>query len=214
MWLTPHSLLCNADGSHPSRTGPKKKHGTVDEVRTVSRFIDDHEWTFSCSLFSNFQLVSSPTSNGCSCFGVKSLRRWVCLLYPNCARLECTELFLLTSIWLCKCKVSPLNVTCQHRGRREVDRLLWKCDGTREEIRFRFSVKRTSPFKSEWASVQSTTGSRCVRISGSNVGYTMFRGSVKGTGHPLHSPVSPSLPHTCFTMCHRVSAGLYSYTQP
>jgi len=31
-------------------------------------------------------------------------------------------------------------------------------------------------------SVQSTTGSRIVRISGSNVGYTMFRGSVKGTG--------------------------------
>ena len=44
------------------------------------------------------------------------------------------------------------------------------------------------------ASVQSTTGSRGVRISGSNVGYTMFRGSVKGTGFPLHSPVSPSLP--------------------
>ena len=43
------------------------------------------------------------------------------------------------------------------------------------------------------ASVQSTTGSRCVRISGSNAGYTMFRGSVKGTVYPLHSPVSPSL---------------------
>ena len=41
------------------------------------------------------------------------------------------------------------------------------------------------------ASVQSTTGSRGVRISGSNAGYTMFRGSVKGTGYPLHSPVSP-----------------------
>ena len=44
------------------------------------------------------------------------------------------------------------------------------------------------------ASVQSTTGSRGVRISGSNAGYTMFRGSVKGTGYPLHSPVSPALP--------------------
>ena len=43
-------------------------------------------------------------------------------------------------------------------------------------------------------SVQSTTGSRGVRISSSNAGYTMFRGSVKGTGYPLHSPVSPSLP--------------------
>jgi len=36
------------------------------------------------------------------------------------------------------------------------------------------------------ASVQSTTGSRGVRISGINAGYTMFRGSVKGTGYPLH----------------------------
>ena len=41
------------------------------------------------------------------------------------------------------------------------------------------------------ASVQSTTGSQGVRISGSNAGYTMFRGSVKSTGYPLHSPVSP-----------------------
>jgi len=32
--------------------------------------------------------------------------------------------------------------------------------------------------------------SRGVRISGSNAAYTMFRGSVKGTGYPLHSPVS------------------------
>jgi hypothetical protein len=44
--------------------------------------------------------------------------------------------------------------------------------------------------------VQSTTGSRGVRISGSNAGYTMFRGSVKSTGYPLHSPGSPSLPPT------------------
>jgi hypothetical protein len=37
------------------------------------------------------------------------------------------------------------------------------------------------------ASVQSTTGSRGLRISGSNAGYTMFGGSVKSTGHPLTS---------------------------
>jgi len=69
-----------------------------------------------------------------------------------------------------------------------------KCNGTRAETRFLFSVKRTSPFKSAGASVQSTTGSQNVRISGSNAGYTMFRGSVKGIGFPFHSPVSPSLP--------------------
>ena len=43
------------------------------------------------------------------------------------------------------------------------------CDGTSAETRFHLSVKRTSPFKSTEASVQSTTGSRVVRISGSNV---------------------------------------------
>jgi hypothetical protein len=32
---------------------------------------------------------------------------------------------------------------------------------------------------------------RCARISGSNAGYTMFRGSVKSTRYPLHLPVSP-----------------------
>jgi hypothetical protein len=72
-----------------------------------------------------------------------------------------------------------------------IGRLRLKCDGTRAETRFRLSAKRTSPFKSAGASVQSTAGSGGVRISGSNAEYTMFRGSVKSTGYPLHSPVSP-----------------------
>ena len=70
-------------------------------------------------------------------------------------------------------------------------RLILKRDGTCAETSFRLSAKRTSPFKSAGASVLSTTDSRGVRISGSNAGYTMFRGSVKSTGYPLHSPVSP-----------------------
>jgi len=74
-------------------------------------------------------------------------------------------------------------------------RLRLKCDGTRAETRFCLSANWTSPFKSAGASVQSTTGSRVVRISGSNAGYTMFRGSVKSTGYPLHSPVSPPVRH-------------------
>jgi hypothetical protein len=61
-------------------------------------------------------------------------------------------------------------------------------------------------------SVQSTTGSRGVRISGSNAGHTMFRGSVKGTGYPLHSPVSPSLPLPCVIVCHHISTGLHLLT--
>ena len=73
-------------------------------------------------------------------------------------------------------------------------RLQFKCGGTRAETGFRLSAKRTSPFKSTGASVQSTTGSRGVRISGSNAGYTVFRGSVKVPAthsirhFPLHFP--------------------------
>jgi len=50
-------------------------------------------------------------------------------------------------------------------------------------------------------SVQSTTGSWGVRISGSNAGYTMFRGSVKGTGYP--TPFA-SFPFTYPPVRHRV----------
>ena len=57
-------------------------------------------------------------------------------------------------------------------------RALLKRDGTRVESRFGLSAKRTSPFKlAGGGSVQSTTGSRGVRISGSNgsnAGYIMF----------------------------------------
>jgi hypothetical protein len=93
-------------------------------------------------------------------------------------------------------------------GQAEVRRLRLKCDGTRAENRFLLSGKRTSPFKSAGASVQSTTVSRGVRISDSNAGYTVFRGSVKSTGYPLHSPVSPSLPLPRVTVCHHISTGL------
>ena len=66
---------------------------------------------------------------------------------------------------------------------------------------FRLSAKRTSPFKSAGASVQSVTGSRGLRISGSNAGYTMLRGSVKGTGYP---PPFASFPFTSPPVRHRV----------
>jgi hypothetical protein len=48
-----------------------------------------------------------------------------------------------------------------------------------------------------------------MRISVSNAVYTMFRGSVKSTGYPLHSPVSRSLPLPCVTVCHHISTGVY-----
>jgi hypothetical protein len=84
-----------------------------------------------------------------------------------------------------------------------------KCDGTRAETRFRLSAKRTSQFKSAGASVQSTTGSRDVRIRGSNAGCSMFRGNVKSNGYPLHSPVFPFTSPPGVTVCHYISTGLY-----
>jgi hypothetical protein len=90
-----------------------------------------------------------------------------------------------------------------------ISRLRLKCDGTCAETRFRLSTKRTSPFKSAGASVQSTTGNRGVRISVINAGYTMFRGSVKSTGNPFHSSVFPSLPLPCVTVYHHTSTGVY-----
>jgi hypothetical protein len=70
-----------------------------------------------------------------------------------------------------------------------------KCDGTRAQTRSRLSAKRTSPFKSaRRRRFSRLLAAEVCAISGSNAGYTVFRGSVKGTGYPLHLPVSPSLP--------------------
>ena len=70
-------------------------------------------------------------------------------------------------------------------GRAETKR-----DGTRAETRICLSAKRTSSIKSAGGSVQSTTGSRGVEET---------------SGYPLHSPLSPSLPLPCVTVCHHVS---------
>ena len=77
-------------------------------------------------------------------------------------------------------------------------RLHLKCDGTCTETRLHLSGKHMSPFKSAGVSVQPTTGSWGVRISSRNAGYTMFRGSVKSTGYPLHL----SFPFTSPPVCH------------
>jgi len=78
-----------------------------------------------------------------------------------------------------------------------------KRDGTRAETRLRLSPKRTSPFKSAGASVQSTAGSRGVRISGSNAGYTMFRCSVR----VLATHSFTSFPFISPPVRHRVPSG-------
>jgi len=107
---------------------------------------------------------------------------------------------------------STENCSSLRAQRQTISTGQFKCDGTRAETKFRLSA-RASPFKSAGASVQSTTGSRGVRISGSNTGYTIFRGSVKGTGYLLHWPVSPSFPLPCVTVCHHISTGIYHLLQ-
>ena len=118
-------------------------------------------------------------------------------LCPNCTHLD--------EGWSCSTMIyKPLT---QIYGTGQL-----KCEGKRAKTRFRLLAKRTIPFKSPGASVQSTTGSRGVRVSGSNgsnAGCTVFRGSVKSTGYPLHSPVSPSLSLPCVTVCHQISTGVY-----
>ena len=128
-------------------------------------------------------------------------RKWKTANACHCRRINVRHIISDVRDW-CKPSVAVWS---------DCDRGQLKCDGTRAETRFRLSAKRTSPFKSavgggmREASVQSTTGSRGVRISGSNAGYNMFRGSVKGTGYPLDSPFSPSLPLQCVTVYHHIS---------
>jgi len=48
-----------------------------------------------------------------------------------------------------------------------------------------------------------------VRISGSNAGYTMFRGSVKGYWLPTPFASFPFTSPPCVMVCHHISTGLY-----
>jgi len=128
-------------------------------------------------------IASAPFHLNVSQFrGVTSVSYWHCFLL-RVRNIACCRkrYFIMQSHYF-------VSSSCVSRGQL-------KCDGTRAETIFRLSAKRTIPLKSvRGASVQSTTDSRGVCISGSNAGYTMFRGSVKGTCYPPHSPVSPSLP--------------------
>jgi hypothetical protein len=139
-----------------------------------------------------------------------------CLLLTKKHRLSSVTAFylqrnsLLSTLFLKNVQsvsfLQSLNYLWSHKS--TAGRLHLKCDGTRAETIFRLSAKRMSPFKSAGATVQSTTGSRGVRIGGSNAGYTMFWGSVKSTGYPLHLPISPLLPLLCVTVCHHISTRL------
>jgi len=122
----------------------------------------------------------------------------VWLPYSRYIRMHPQSMSIKTEIW-------HVISGCQHFW----GRLCLKCDGTCAETRFCISAKQKSLFKSA-GGVKSVDywQPRCVHQH-SNAGWTMFRGSVKDTGFPLHSPVSPSHPIPYITMCHHVSAGLY-----
>jgi hypothetical protein len=92
---------------------------------------------------------------------------------------------------------------------REVD-CVWNVMAHAQKPDFFFRQNGLVHLNRRGASVQSNTVSRGVRISGINARYTMFRGTVKSTGYPLHSPVPLSLPLPCVTVCHHISTGLYS----
>ena len=93
-----------------------------------------------------------------------------------------------------------------------VDRARLKRDGTRAETRFGLSEKWTSPFKSAGESVQSTAGSRTVRISGQTMDRPCSEVQCKSSGYPLQPPISPSLPLPRVTVCHHVSDGPYFHS--
>jgi hypothetical protein len=78
---------------------------------------------------------------------------------------------------------------CNAEG--SIGRLRWNVMAHAQKPDFVFRWNGRVHLNRREASVYSTTGNRGVRISGSNAGYIMFRGSAKSTGYPLHSPVSP-----------------------
>jgi hypothetical protein len=88
-------------------------------------------------------------------------------------------------------------------------KLRLKCDGTHAETRFRLSAKWTSPFKSAGVSIQSTTGSQGVRISGSNAGYAMFWGTVSPSPPlPVRHCLLSHFNWTLNLQCHKQKTGV------
>jgi len=92
-----------------------------------------------------------------------------------------------------------------------------KRDGTRAETRFGISAKRTSLFKLAGGGGgqlrQLLVAEECASVVVMVVMLDTPCSEVecKTTGYPLHSHVSPSLPLPRVTMCHQVSAELYSF---
>jgi len=108
-----------------------------------------------------------------------------------------------------KCaKLKHTKRNCEMSVYKRITDCVWNLTAHAQKPDFVFRRNGRVHLNLRGASVQSTTGSRGDRISGSNAGYTMFRGSVKSTGYSLHLSVSPSLPLPCVTVCHHISAGV------
>jgi hypothetical protein len=91
-------------------------------------------------------------------------------------------------------------------------RVQLRLDGTCTETRFRLLAKRTSPCDLAGATIQSTTGSRGVRVSCAGEAMLCSRG--RHAGYPLHSPVAPSFPLPCVTVCHIILTALCLVSLP
>ena len=147
------------------------------------------------------KLIIRSQSLMCSLRSVGDLKRVKCVL-PNLNGqdfyLFVNNVFALLGCWLVL-----------------IGRPCLKCDGTCAETRFGLSFGRNGRVhlnRWRWGGgglqFSRLLAAELCAIGGSNAGYTMFRGSVKGTGYPLRSPVSPSLPFPCVTVCHHISIWL------
>jgi hypothetical protein len=122
---------------------------------------------------------------------VRSGSRKSVSFFPRSVSFAQCYIFVFISSIICLCWILTRQAMYTSRNTGELSRNRGKtiniigqlkCDGAHAETKFSLSAKETSPFKSAGASVHSTTGSRGVRINGSNAGYTMFRRSMKSTG--------------------------------
>ena len=123
---------------------------------------------------------------------VPSVLNWICWT-PLRTKFLGTPLLLVdikASRYHCVYRTRYLERVALFRTELLVD-CVWNVMAHAQKPDFVFRPKGRVHLNRRGASVQSTTGSRGVRISGCNARYTMFRGSVKSTGYPLHSLVSP-----------------------
>ena len=170
-------------------------------IRFTSTFLSNRAICYLCKQLRKKSDMASSHIN------LHTFPALINLLHPHNQQQWSQTCAVQCNCWASPCFVVWRQVLCKTDNNGVSLRGLLKCDGIRAEIRFRHSAKGTSPFESAGSLAQSTTGSRVVRIKRSIAGYTMFRGSVKGTGFPIHSPDFPSLHLPCVAMCHHISAG-------